>query len=713
MRSPSAPDAENVRGRTTRRSCLLSSAWATVVLAWGAQALAQAPVEAPVVAAPESDAPEYETVIRPGRDPAVPKEDLTASASVITADRTPRSGETLPRLLSELPGAAVTRYGSYGSLSTLSLRGSPPNQVAVYVDGVPLAGALTGTVDLGLVPSTSTQRIEVYRGQSPLPFGSSAMGGIVSITSETPAVSGVQLETGGGSFQTRHAGGSAALVRPGGSLVARLNLFRSQADFPYHSDNGTLFDPRDDQTLRRQNNDLEQIDGSLRGTLAAGSGRQLWLSLSGLQREQGLPARGILQSYATRLARRRLALSANLESTDDLGPGSRLRATVYALGSQQRLRDPMGEVTLVNTSTRDHALTAGATSFGSRPVGSGGLVLSALLDVRHEGYFPEDLTREAQRLPGRREFGASAITATQWFQGPQLELLASVRGELAHDRVSPEDDVSGQPAAATRPETYLQPIFRVGASQTPHPSLRLRANAGRYARLPTLFERYGNAGNIKGNANLVPESGFNADLGVTWRTPSPELLERRLPAVVVMDAAVFAADSKNLIHFEQKGYFAGYENVARARSLGGELSLDVQAVGVMHLYLKGTAIDARDRSGDAAHDGRRLPQLPALRGYVRPELRDLPLGRRFSAGLYGELESTGHRFQDRANETPQQGGTILGAGASLAYRPAQLRAVFSAYNLGNQLAPDVLDFPTPGRSFFLTLQFAHSKQENH
>jgi len=175
---------------------------------------------------------------------------------------------------------------------------------------------------------------------------------------------------------------------------------------------------------------------------------------------------------------------------------------------------------------------------------------------------------------------------------------------------------------------------------------------------------------------------------------------------------VFAADSKNLIHFEQKGYFAGYENVARARSLGGELSLDVQAVRVVHLYIKGTAIDARDRSGDAAHDGRRLPQLPALRGYVRPELRDLPLGRRFSAGLYAELESTSHRFQDRANETPQQGRTILGAGASLAYRPAQLRAVFSAYNLGNQLAPDVLDFPTPGRSFFLTLQFAHSKQEN-
>jgi vitamin B12 transporter len=715
MRSPSASGAENARGQKTRRSCLLlsnrtalvlraSNASLLALIACAGVALASepAPAEPPVI-----EAPEYETVVRPVRDPAVPREDLTASASVITADRTPRSGETLPKLLSELPGAAVTRYGSYGSLSTLSLRGSPPNQVAVYVDGVPLAGALTGTVDLGLVPSTLTQRIEVYRGQSPLPFGSSAMGGVVSITSETPAVSGIELETGGGSFQTRHAGGSAALVRPGGSLVARLNLFRSQADFPYRSDNGTLFDPRDDQTLRRQNNDLEQIDGSLRATLAAGAGRQLWLSLSALQREQGLPARGILQSYATRLGRRRLALSANFEAANGFGEGSRLRATVYALGSQQRLRDPLGEITLVNTSTRDHSLTAGATTFGSRPIGSGGLVLSALLDARHEGYFPKDLVHEPQRLPGRREFGAAAVTATQWFQRPQLELLASVRGELAHDEI----EVSGQPGAATRPETYLQPIFRVGATQTPHPAVRLRANAGRYARLPTLFERYGNAGNIKGNADLVPESGLNADLGVTWR-PSGETTGG-LALLPVLDAAVFAANSRNLIHFDQKGYFAGYENVARARSLGAELSLDLQAVRVVHLYLKGTAIDARDRSGEAAHDGRRLPHLPHLRGYLRPELRDLPLGNRFALGLYGELESTSRRFQDRNNEQPQPGRTILGAGASIAYRPAQLRAVFSAYNLGNQLAPDVLDFPTPGRSFFLTLQFAHSQQESY
>src|SRR5687767_3366443 len=80
----------------------------------------------------------YESVVTaPPRDAESPREDASASASVVTADRTPRSGEDLPQVLSELPGVTVTRTGGLGSLSTLSIRGSAANQVAVYLDGVP------------------------------------------------------------------------------------------------------------------------------------------------------------------------------------------------------------------------------------------------------------------------------------------------------------------------------------------------------------------------------------------------------------------------------------------------------------------------------------------------------------------------------------------------------------------------------------------------
>ncbi len=107
---------------------------------------------------------------------------------MITASRTPRSAEDLPQLLSELPGVSVTRLGGLGSMATLSLRGSSANQVEVYFDGVPLSAGLGGGVDIGLIPVVDLESIEVYRGMSPIGFGTSAMGGIVSLSSATATI---------------------------------------------------------------------------------------------------------------------------------------------------------------------------------------------------------------------------------------------------------------------------------------------------------------------------------------------------------------------------------------------------------------------------------------------------------------------------------------------------------------------------------------------
>src|SRR6185295_18339823 len=113
---------------------------------------------------------------------------------------------------------------------------------------------------------------------------------------------------------TRLGGGEAAWVHARGSVVARAALFDSRADFPYRSDNRTLFDPADDRTLRRQNNQLAQLDAAVRAALALSGPRELRLSLSALGRRQGLPARGTDQAFAATLERRRLAASASYES---------------------------------------------------------------------------------------------------------------------------------------------------------------------------------------------------------------------------------------------------------------------------------------------------------------------------------------------------------------------------------------------------------------
>ena len=115
-----------------------------------------------------------------------PRADQSAAASVVLPDDSPRAYDDLASLLLEMPGVNVVRTGSIGKASTITLRGSNPDQVRVYVDGVPVNIAAGGGVDVSTLPIGDVERVEVYRGSSPLEFGESALGGIISITTRTP-----------------------------------------------------------------------------------------------------------------------------------------------------------------------------------------------------------------------------------------------------------------------------------------------------------------------------------------------------------------------------------------------------------------------------------------------------------------------------------------------------------------------------------------------
>ena len=227
------------------------------------------PVEPPP---PASEAParleplpaaQAETVVRAA--PAAPRADQAATVSVVVPDESPRAYDDLASLLAEVPGVNVVRTGSLGKLTTITLRGSNPDQVRVYVDGVPVNIAAGGGVDISTLPIGDVERVDVYRGASPLEFGESALGGIVAITTRTPGATRAGARTGAGSFGTMFGDVS------GGGHVGRLRLyvglhgFSSRGDFPYVNDNMTALNPADDVRLPRPNNDVLQGDGVLRG----------------------------------------------------------------------------------------------------------------------------------------------------------------------------------------------------------------------------------------------------------------------------------------------------------------------------------------------------------------------------------------------------------------------------------------------------------------
>ena len=642
--------------------------------------------------------PAYETVVVAEAEPRARRDDA-ASSSVITTARTPRSAEDLPQLLAELPGVSVTRMGGLGSAATLSLRGSSANQVEVYFDGVPLSAASGGGVDVGLIPVVDLGSVEVYRGMSPIAFGASAIGGIVSLSSAAATDSGVRAYAGGGSFGTGFAGAQARWAGRKLRALASVNGLGSAGDFSYRNDDATLFNISGASITPRQNNALRQIDGLAHVVGLLPGSRQIWGTVSFLHRDQGEPPEGSVNARGASLGTDRLLTTVAYDSNDDLGPGSSLRAQLYDVATWQRLDDPNGDLSSnVPTQTRDLSSSSGATLAGSKPL-AGWLKLSAVAAGRYERFAPASVLPGAASIPpGSRAGGAGGVEARMVTQTLRLAVIPSLRLEAAKDTITRPERYRLM-GADTQPATYWLPNARLALVQWASEQVTLRANLGRYGRLPSLTERYGNTGLLLGNPNLVPESGTNADVGANWTRKGERL---RLS----LDGALFAVWARNLIHFLLAGPYLRPENVGRARILGAETSATVDWRRRFRFFGQTTFTDARDQENVSGSYGKQLSFRPRLRAYARPELRDLPLAGRWRWGLYADLDVTGGNYLDSANLVEVNTRVLFGAGGQISAPHWGLRLVASAYNLANTPVVDFTGYPLPGRSIFLTMQWS-------
>jgi vitamin B12 transporter len=106
---------------------------------------------------------------------------------VVTKSDIVRNGYlTVADALASVPGVNVERYGGFGSLSSLSIRGSSNAEVLVLLDGMPVAGSQIDSIDLGQIPTNGIERIEVVEGGGSTLYGSGSMGGVVNIITSEP-----------------------------------------------------------------------------------------------------------------------------------------------------------------------------------------------------------------------------------------------------------------------------------------------------------------------------------------------------------------------------------------------------------------------------------------------------------------------------------------------------------------------------------------------
>ncbi len=639
--------------------------------AFAASAEKSADPKEPAAQEPQKDlskgtAPNYRTVVRnSGRGDPQAKADRTNPGFVTAIDVAALEGarpvDDLPQLLHESAATTVRSLGGLGQFSAVSIRGSTSQQVAFFIDGVPLSSGMSGQVSPSELSLDGLDRVEIHRGYLPLALGS-AIGGAIHLRSDHRC-RGPSLRAGAGfgSF-VAHSLHAAYKRRIRGFCVdARVALSGALGGFTFLDTRGTAQNPADDRIVKRLNNQYERVVSQVGFAGRRGRwrirGREMLL-----WKRQGIPGPGHAQARSTGLDTLSARSLLNVQHPTLLGARGPL-TWVSGIGIERRhYRDPQGEVGL---GVDDERLLAADLYLSPRL----GVPLwpQAHLDLLAEGRGELITVREEAAVSGvcidatRRRLALAAGAQLEQRFGERLLLAATFRADALRSLFPVCGDSS-----ETDPETDdryndvgLSP--RIAGRLQLFGGLSLRASAGRYFRAPTLLELFGDRGYVIGNGQLVAEQGSNAEGGFVVERKHGQHRARA-------HVAGFWTRSENLIQWVQSGPVIRPMNLALATLRGLESSLHAEGWR-QHLIIDAsyTLLAATNHSEESFADGKRLPGRPLHQVFARASighrwrLRSVALWPRIAYSI----ESVAGTFLDTAERVAVPPRTLHGCGLSL------------------------------------------------
>jgi outer membrane cobalamin receptor len=601
-------------------------------------------------------------------------DDGTGFGEVIFAEPLWRSSETTAELLGESVGAQIRRQGGRDDFSSLSIRGAPAAQLRILLDGVALGSAADSIVNLANLPSDLVERIEMYRGFSPVSLTPVSSAGVVNVITRDPERAATTAAFGGGSFGTMKMNGGGAGPVLGGSASAFAAWRHTDGDFDFVDENSAS-NPNDDVVRPMKNNDSDAVESLLRWHRGLTDSTKLQLRNHVFFKDEGVP--DIEEDSGTRT---RLETLREIAAATVAAKSGRWQADQIVTWEQKELGDSS------NSFDNTSATTASTTQARwSRPVGKSSW-LSGSADYTWEDF--------DQRFEGSGE-GAQAVRhSLAAAVGDELKidpLLATLSLQLRHHQIWNDSNVA---AADAGTDHSTDP--RVGLKWEPVAGLAIKGNVSTYFRPPTFDELYGTDGFTIGNPGLVPETGLAWDAGLEWSA------ERAPYGRVSVGYAWFGSNIDDIIvvrlNFDRESRAS---NVSEAEIRGHELRLDWKGPHGVSLSANYTHQDAIDRSGFPGLDGLDLPGIAPDEGWARISWAY----DRFV--LAYDIEVTGAHFLDSENEEDKL-PTRTVHGVSLVYGPfwKGLRITLEGNNLSDSLLPDVIGYPLPGRSFHATLSWS-------
>jgi outer membrane cobalamin receptor len=614
-----------------------------------------------------------------------PAIDVLTGSSItrIETDERLLEGAGIADLLSEAPGVQIRRYGGVGNQFEVSIRGSRPEQVPIFLNGFRLDTSLTGTSDLSALCLDVLQEIQVTRGPGAARSGSGAIGGVVNLVSRRPREDPeTRVRLSAGNFDTYE--GSLRHARRIGDWDLSFGYcgFDTEGDFEYQQigaeSNG--FQTGASPILRRINNDAERHTGLAEIGRGVGKGRvQLTQLVTDLDR--GSPGLAIIDTQTPFATERDLSTLSALAFDHPIEalPRGRIDLALSHRFERNRFENPEIQIATgdpIKTRTEVHGLV-GSTSLRAQHEAFAGRHAWTLLA---EGRFDRRESNEAN-VESRGSIAVRAELESLWWRD-----RISVTPSLRLERYSGLD-LEWLPSLALQVE--------------PLDWLVLRGAISRSYRAPSFQELYlPDKGFESGNPDLEPEEAWSYEIGAVLTSPSASpWLDFEIEAVY------FAGEIDQSIAFQLVSPTRlSFVNTGRADTKGYELTLRWRPHDWVRMSASRTVTRARLDRTDCPIAGIAASQTDGR----------IEIGPRERFKLVGEIHYTGDIYLNSgcAALLPSRISYDASAAVDLAKLPLPLVARFAkslwlsvrGRNLGNVAQYDTRSFPRPGRNFAVALE---------
>nr|WP_208404183.1 TonB-dependent receptor [Sphingomonas insulae] len=569
-----------------------------------------------------------------------------------TATITQRQAVTVSDLLRQTPGVTVTRNGGVGTSTSVNIRGAESDQTVALIDGIKLNDPSSpgGGFNFGSLLIGNIARIEVLRGAQSVLWGSQAIGGVVNLITRQPTeqlrvnarAEGGWHETGQAFANVSGKSGPVSASFGGGYYttdgISAYAPGKERDGFRNYSANGSV------GIALAQNvsvdlrgfyaNGRTDIDGFGRDSREYGDSEQ-WIGYAGLN-----------AALFDGRFRNRIGYAHTDSDRRNTDPDGTPTETFRGIGRNDRL-EYQGTVDVTKAVFATFGAEREVSRFSTSSYGG-------------------PVTRGRARIFS--VYGQVAVTPIAGLTG-----TAGVR----HD----DHNIFGGATTFSGSGVYSP---NGGATA-------FRASYSEGFKAPTLYQLQSEYGNTA----LDPERSHGWDAGVT---------QKAMGGAVEASATYFKRNSFDLITFVSctrplTGICTGkpngtYDNIARARAQGVELSLLLRPVEALTFSAAYTYLDAKNRSTGTANFGRDLARRPDNSMTVNADYR-WPFGLTTGA----TITAIGDSFDNASNARRLDGYVVTDVRASF-----PIGDHFEVYgrveNVFDERYQTIYQYGQPGRGAF-------------